>query len=435
MYKISVPKRWFLVIAGFSSYDNETALELPFEMVHSLNNLIDDYLLRIIRDLREHGAINASLFWSNENLSPAFFLVDSKENNNFLKKLRNRIEDAQTEITNSLKSQFKDPLLIPKLENIIPEGKILILSCTIPLQDKELMTEEEALTFLANAFNAEFLTIKRAAHDFKGRSKWLAALTNVFSRKFIRPVGPVKKMELARKVMAKRHYEQQAPGDFEQIHRYLLEAIPYRKSLLEFPSTSQFSSNEEPLGHLIIHYFTTKGEFPPRFHFRTTTSERLGRKVELLNWAQKENVSLDAYDSLQIFINQIIYERIEKVLANVGAIKLDALWSLRNRSINVYFLSKFSFTEDILTQMKQIQKEDPRSLLEPFTGIKTTEIAQLWNELEVNHQLLILEINGFDSAEGRKLAQWISQLKKGQLPGPGYSAEKEALEKRHFRPI
>ncbi|MHA1505352.1 MAG: hypothetical protein ACTSPT_09200, partial [Candidatus Heimdallarchaeota archaeon] len=98
----------------------------------------------------------------------------------------------------------------------------------------------------------------------------------------------------------------------------------------------------------------------------------------------------------------IIYSKIEKKISDVGGVKFDALWTERDLSSIVFFLSKFSFTEDVLKEIKTALL-DERKLLEEHIGIGAMDMLDLWRRSGLNFNTLILEVKGLDADEDKNL--------------------------------
>ncbi|MHA1213232.1 MAG: hypothetical protein ACTSSH_12335, partial [Candidatus Heimdallarchaeota archaeon] len=167
---------------------------------------------------------------------------------------------------------------------------------------------------------------------------------------------------------------------------------------------------------------------------RSTTHERLGRKLTNLSWVQENNIKWKDLDKLTVYAKEMMYDKVEKVIIDVGGIKFDNLWTERDLSNNIFFLSKFSFTEDILKRLKDFLA-DPRKLLEEHIGAGTTALYEVWQKAGLHFNILIFAVKGLDRDEDIKLSNWIKALKDKQTIGPNYSAEKEVIEARHYRPL
>ncbi|MHA1220903.1 MAG: hypothetical protein ACTSQB_04150, partial [Candidatus Heimdallarchaeota archaeon] len=187
-------------------------------------------------------------------------------------------------------------------------------------------------------------------------------------------------------------------------------------------------------GHIIIQYLSTEGDFPIKLDQRSTTHERLGRKLTNLFWVQENNIKWKDLDKLTVYAKEMMYDKVEKVIIDVGGIKFDNLWTERDLSNNIFFLSKFSFTEDILKRLKDFLA-DPRKLLEEHIGAGTTALYEVWQKAGLHFNILIFAVKGLDRDEDIKLSNWIKALKDKQTIGPNYSAEKEVIEARHYRPL
>ncbi|NHJ40751.1 MAG: hypothetical protein FK731_12030 [Asgard group archaeon] len=433
MLKIQIPRRWFLVIAGIADW-HENAKTIPLGEFLEIKEIIDNYLSRVYRAFRKKGALVGSLLWSQENLAPMFLIEANRMNEQFLKEQRVIFDNLAEKILASLTHEERQSAIGANIQSLALEGKILLLECTLPQNNELYPTEEEIANIFSDAFNAEFLTIKRAEHDFEGRKDWLASIENVLSREFIEEVGPVKKLREAKEVEAKKLYDKKSPGDFEKIVRILSEAVPYRSSLFEVEKPSTSYDSKTILGHIIVHYLSTKGDFPTKLTKRSILFNRVGRKLENYHWVLDNNIEWKELDKIMIFTEQIAYDQIEKIISDVGGIKLDAFWTERDLSNNVFFLSQFSFTEDIMKQLKAFVS-NPRKELEKHIGYGITPLYELWQKAGLHFNLLIFEVKAFDQDEERKLIEWVKLLKTGKLPGPSYSSEKETIEERHYRPF
>lgn len=432
--QIELSRKWFLVVVGLADWRTK-AQELSHQEYKELQEVIDNYISRINRDCRKKGGLVTSLFWSQENLSPTFLLEATPTNENFLKEMRVKLGNVTEKIYAGLSSDERNSALGKNLQAISPQGRILILDCTIPQSSDFIPDDDHVLAAFSDAFNSEFVTIKRAEHDFQGRKEWLASMDALLTRELIREVGPVKKIKEAKVVEGKRKYDRKTPGDFEKITRILHGAVPFRPSLFDLkpPSQSSFDARE-PLGHMIIHYLATGGDFPIKLNWRSNTHERLGRRTEELQLVEFEGVEWKDLDKLLSISREIAYENIEKTISDVGGIKFDSLWTERDSSSNIFFLSKFSFTEDVLKTLKEFLTLDSRKQLEGHIGPSTTALFDVWRRAELHFNMLIFEVRGFDIEEDKKLTAWIQQLKEKAPPGPNYNAEKEVLEARHYRP-
>ncbi|MBN1330643.1 MAG: hypothetical protein JXA54_14310 [Candidatus Heimdallarchaeota archaeon] len=433
MVQLKLPRKWLIAIVGVADW-LEKVRSIPHQEFIDLQKVIDDFLSKTYRAFRKRGALVGSLLWSQENLAPMFLLEATKMNENFLKEQRAIINNITEKIHSSLSSEERHSPLGKNLQEISLEGRILILEGIIP--DGEFYPDEQQIAkVFSDAFNAEFITIKRAEHDFEGRKNWLSALDSVVSREFTIDIGPIKKLKEAKEIEGKRFYDKKIPGDFEKIVRILSEAIPYRASLFEVekPSNSSFDTRE-PLGHIIIQYLSTEGDFPIKIDNRSTTHDRIGRKLENYQWVIENSIDWKVLDKLYLNSKEIMYEKIEKTITDVGGIKLDGFWTEREISSNVFFLSKFTFTEDILKQLRDFLN-NTRKYLETQIGPGTTELYEIWQKAGLHFNILIFEIKGLDQDEDKKLSYWFRSLKERQIPGPNYSAEKEVIEARHYRPL
>ena len=193
--------------------------------------------------------------------------------------------------------------------------------------------------------------------------------------------------------------------------------------------------NRETLGHIVIQYLVTGGDFPIKLNWRTNTHERLGRKFEEYSLVKFEGVTWSELDKLLSISEQIVYDKFERTITDVGGIKFDALWTERDLSSNIFFISKFSFTEDVLKGLKQYILTESRKQLEGYLGPSTADLFDVWRRAGLHYNYLVLEIKGLDSDEDKKLTEWVRQLKSKEIPGPNYSAEKEVIEERYFRPL
>ncbi|MHA1442886.1 MAG: hypothetical protein ACTSPK_13650 [Candidatus Heimdallarchaeota archaeon] len=173
---------------------------------------------------------------------------------------------------------------------------------------------------------------------------------------------------------------------------------------------------------------------PIKLSFRSNTHERPGRKIEELTAINEAGLVWKDIDKLILASKDIIYSKVEKKISDVGGVRFDALWTERDVSSNVFFLSKFSFTEDVLKEMKT-SLLDERKLLEEHIGLGAMDMLDLWRRSGLNFNTLILEVKGLDADEDKNLINWIKTLKEKKTPGPSYSAEKETLIERYFRPL
>ncbi len=432
--QIEISRKWFLVVVGLADW-RAKAQELPHQEYKELQKVIDNYISRINRDFRKRGGIVTSLFWSQENLSPTFLLEESRTNENFLKEMRVKLGDVTEKIYAGLSIDERNSTLGKNLQAVSPQGRILILECTIPQSSEFIPDDDHVLSAFTDAFNSEFLTIKRAEHDFQGRKEWLAAMDALLTRESIREVGPVKKIKEAKVVEGKRLYDRKTPGDFEKITRILHGAVPFRPSLFDLKPLPQSSFDTRgTLGHIVIQYLATGGDFPIKLNWRSNTHERMGRRTEELQLVEFEGVEWKDLDKLLSISREIAYEHIEKTISDVGGIKFDSLWTERDSSSNIFFLSKFSFTEDILKSIKEFLILDSRKQLEGHIGPSTTALFDVWRRAGLHFNMLVFEVRGFDVEEDKKLTTWVQQLKGKAPPGPTYNAEKEVLEARHYRP-
>jgi hypothetical protein len=433
MLKIQIPRRWFLVIAGIADW-REKAKTMPIFEYQEVKAIIDNYLTRIYRAFRKKGAFVGSQLWSHENLAPMFLLETNRANEQFLKEQRAIFQNISEKILASLTLEERQSVIGNDIQSLDLEGKILLLECLLPKDYLLYPTDDEIAKIFSDAFNAEFLTIKRAEHDFSGRKNWLASIDNVLYRELIKDVGPVKKLREAKEVEGKRLYDKKSPGDFEKIVRILAEAIPYRSSLFEVEKPTSSLDSKEPLGHIIIHYLSTEGDFPIKLSKRSILFDRIGRKLEYFKWMLDNNIDWKELDKILIFTEQIAYDQIEKVISDVGGVRLDAFWTDGDFSNKVFFLSQFSFTEDIMKQLKAFIT-NPRKQLEKHIGYGMTPLYELWQKAGLHFNILVFEIKAFDLDEERKLIEWVKMVKAGKPPGPNYGSEKEIIEERHYRPF
>jgi hypothetical protein len=433
MMKIKIPRRWYLAVVGLADW-RDKARHIPFQEYQELKEIIDRYLSKINKSLRKRGALVGSLFWSQENLAPLFLLEATRENEKFLKETRVIFENVTEKINASLTIDERQSNLGKNLGEVAPEGKILLLECTLPSDAPYYPTADQLMKIFSEAFNSEFLTIKRSEHDLDGRKNWLAALDSLLNRDLIREVGPVKKLREVKEIEGKRLYAKTSPGDFEKISRVLSEAVPFRPSLFEVEQSKPSFDDREALGHIIIQYLATKGDIPIKLKWRSVTHQRLGRKIEEMMWVLEENLDWKELDKLHVYSKEIAYDKVEKVIADVGGINFDALWSESDFSNNIFFMSKFSFSEDVLKELHKFTL-NPREQLSEHIGPQTTAMFELWQKAGLNFNILIFEVRGLDSDEDRKLIDWIKDLKNKQSPGPNYSANNEVIKERHYRPF
>jgi hypothetical protein len=192
--------------------------------------------------------------------------------------------------------------------------------------------------------------------------------------------------------------------------------------------------SKESLGHIIISYLSTEGDFPVKLANRSVLFDRLGRKSEIRDWIEANNIDWKDLDKLMVYLEQITYDQIEKVILDVGGIKLDGFWTERDLSNNIYFLSKFSFTEDILKQLRKFIT-NPREQLEKHISYNLSQLFDLWQKAGLHYNMLIFEVKAFDHDEEMKLIEWVKESKAGRVPGPNYSSEKETLVENHYRPF
>ncbi|NHJ85039.1 MAG: hypothetical protein FK734_06225, partial [Asgard group archaeon] len=394
--KIILPRKWYLAIIGIENWC-ERAENLQHNEFIALKEIIDNFIAKTNKSFRKNGAIAASLFWSTENLSPIYLLEATRDNERFLKENRIIYQNLTEQIMNSLTIEEKQSSLGKNLQQVNPNGKVLLLECTIPAASDITPSDEQVIKAFSDALNAEFLTIKRSEHDFNGRSIWLSSLDSVLSRGFMQDVGPVKKLRSAKETEGKRLYEKKTPGDFEKISRALSEAVYYRPSLFELEPPKPDYDERASLGHLIIHYLVADGEFPNKLQWRSVTHERIGRKIEDYQWFSENDIDWKEMDKLQLYAEQISYDKVEKVIADVGGVKFDSIWTERDLSHNIYFLTKFSFTEDILKTLLTFTNSDARSFLEPHIGLGAIAMLELWQKANVYFNMLVFEIKGLDS--------------------------------------
>ncbi|MHA1462669.1 MAG: hypothetical protein ACTSQ0_06345 [Candidatus Heimdallarchaeota archaeon] len=433
--QIELSRKWFLVVVGLADW-RAKAQELPHQEYKELQEVIDNYISRTNKDFRKKGGLVTSLFWSQENLSPTFLLEATRTNEDFLKGVRVKQGNVTENIYASLSSDERNSSLGKNLQTVSPQGRILILECTIPQSNDFIPDDDHVLSAFNDAFNSEFVTIKRAELDFQGRKEWLATLDALLTREIIREVGPVKKLKEAKVVEGKRLYDRKTPGDFEKITRILHGAVPFRPSLFDLKPLPQSSfDTREALGHIVIQYLSTGGDFPIKLNWRSNTHERLGRRTEEVQLVEFEGVEWKDIDKLLLISREIVYDKIEKTISNIGGIKFDSFWTERDLSSNIFFFSKFSFTEDILKAIKEFLSLDSRKQLEGHIGPSTTALFDVWRRAGLHFNILVFEIRGFDTEEDKKLATWVQQLKEKSPPGPNYNGEKEVLEARHYRPF
>ncbi|MFW9921664.1 MAG: hypothetical protein ACFFDW_00045 [Candidatus Thorarchaeota archaeon] len=432
--KIEIPRKWFLVIIGIADW-REKAKKLPHDEFLELQQVIDDYISKTYKDIRKRGGFVISLFWSQENLAPCFLLEATSMNEKFLKELRAKFSDVVERINAGLSSNERASQLGKNLQTIAPEGRILVLELKIPEYTAYLPKEESVNEAFSDAFNSELVCIKRAEHDFNGRKNWLSTLDAPLNREIIREVGPVKKIREAKEIEGKRLYEKSTPGDFEKITRVLSEAVAFRSSLFDLQALSTSFGEKEPLGHLVIQYLVCGGDFPIKLNKRSNMHERIGRKVEELQLVSFEGVDWTELDKLLSISENIIYDKFEKVVSDVGGIKLDAFWTERDLSSNVFLLPKFSFTEDVLKSLNEFVTTDSRQLLQNYIGPSTASLFDVWRRAGLHYNLLVFEIRGLDQEEDKRLVEWIKELKNKEIPGPNYNAEKETVEEKHYRPF
>ncbi|MEA2070249.1 MAG: hypothetical protein U9O98_03070 [Asgard group archaeon] len=432
--KIEIPREWYLVICGINNWRKDLE-DLSRKEFLAAKEVIDDFLTKIFFKLRKQGAMVFSLFWSQENLAPTFLLSATRTNNQFIKKLQAIFDDVLLEINQVLTPSERNSSWGKKLLESSLEGQFLVLKCFLPHASfGPYSSIENILKGFSDAHNSEFLTVKRAAHDFKGRKNWLSTLEAITSREFLKPVGPIRNIKEAKEVMTKRNYEKTAPGDFEKIMRYLTDAVPYRSTLFELETAPNQIPEDEVIGHLIIQYLSTKGDIPLKLHKRSVTYQRLGRKIELINWAKTENFDYKELDHLILLTQQLVYEKIERKIIDVGGIKLDRFWTQSDIGNSIYFLPKFTFTEDTLETLQEILSL-PRELLEPIAGIRTTELVDIWRKAGLEFNLLIFEVIRDEVNQTKKLNKWIRQIKNKVEIGPQYIGATETLEERYYRPF
>ncbi|MHA1244216.1 MAG: hypothetical protein ACTSP7_06530 [Candidatus Heimdallarchaeota archaeon] len=431
--QITLPRKWYLAIAGLENWV-EKAQDLPVKEFTELKGIIDNFLSRLYRDFRKRGAFPTSLLWSQENLAPSFMLEPTRENEKFLKEMRVKFNSISDIIFNTLTTEERNSNLGKNIQSLSIQGRILLLECEIPSGSEMFPDDSQVTKVFSDAFNSELLTIKRSEHDYPGRKHWLAPLESIIHRELIRNVGPVKKLREAKEIEGKRLYEKSSPGDFEKITRVLSEAVPYRPSLFALQKPLAAYGERESLGHIIIQYLASGNDLPIKLSFRSNTHERPGRKIEELNAINEAGLVWKDIDKLVLASKDIIYSKIEKKISDVGGVKFDALWTERDLSSNVFFLSKFSFTEDVLKEIKTALL-DERKLLEEHIGIGAMDMLDLWRRSGLNFNTLILEVKGLDADEDKNLINWIKALKEKKTPGPSYSAEKETLIERYFRPL
>ncbi len=433
MLKIKIPRRWYLVIVGLADW-RRNAQELPHNQFKELQVVIDNYISRIYKTFRKRGAMVGSLLYSKENLAPFFLLEATRENERFLKESRILIQNISEKIHSSLTIEEQQSELGKNVLQVLLEGRLLILDCTIPFDPGFFPNEDFIAKAFSDTLNSELLTIKRSEHDFNGRKNWLSTLDSIVNRGFMKDVGPVSKLKEAKVVEGKRLYDKKSPGDFEKITRILSEVTPYRTSLFEIEKLTASYGDREPLGHIIIQYLSTGGDLPIRLNKRSTIHDRIGRKIEDLQWIQSMNLDWKEIDKLQIYSEEIVYDKVEKLISDVGGIKFDALWTEKDLSNNIYFLSKFDFTEDVLKKLNEFVA-NPRKQLEEHVGPGTIAMFELWQKAGLEFNLLIFEVKGFDPDEDKNLTDWIKSLKIKEIPGPNYCGNREVLQQRNFRPF
>ena len=433
MLKIKIPRRWFFTVIGLADW-RQNAQELPYTQYKELQAVIENYVSRVYKTLRKRGAMVGSLFWSKENLAPFFILEATRENEKFLKETKILIQNISEKIHSSLTIEEKQSDLGKNILQVLIEGRMLILDCTLPLDPGFFPNEGLIAKAFSDALKAELLTIKRAEHDFEGRKEWLSTLDSIINRNFLKDVGPVSKLKEAKTIEGKRLYEKKSPGDFEKISRILSEAIPYRPSLFEVEKSTSTYDTREPLGHIIIQYLSTGGNLPIRLDKRSVTHDRIGRKIEDLDWVRSMNLDWKEIDKLQLYSEEIIYDRVEKVISDVGGIKFDAFWTDKELSNNIYFLSKFDFSEDILKKLNEFVA-NPRQQMEEHVGPGTSAMYDLWQKAGLEFNLLIFEVKGIDADEDKNFIDWIKSHKIKEIPGPTYCGNKEVLHQRNFRPF
>jgi hypothetical protein len=433
MMKIQIPRRWYLAVVGLADW-REKAKNIPYQEYKELKWVIDNYLSKIYKSFRKRGALAGSFFWSQENLAPIFLLEATRENEKFLKENRVILGNVTEKIIGSLTIEERQSHLGKNLEEVMPEGRILLLDCTLPSNAAYYPTADQLMKIFSEAFNSEFLSIKRSEHDLDGRKNWLSSLDSVLNRELLREVGPIKKLREVKEIEGKRLYDKKSPGDFEKISRVLSEAVPFRPSLFDVEPAKASYDDREALGHIVIQYLATKGDIPIKLMWRSVTHQRLGRKIEEMMWVLSENIDWKELDKLNVYSKEIVYDKVEKVIADVGGINFDALWSESDFSNNIFFLSKFAFSEDVMKELHKFTI-NPREQLAEHIGPSTTAIYELWQKAGLNFNILILEVKGLDPDEDKKLIDWIKDLKNKQSPGPNYSANSEVIKERHYRPF
>ena len=432
--QIQLSRKWYLVVLGLKDW-RENAQGFSYKEFMELKEVIDNYLSRIHKDIRKRGGMVASLLWSQENLAPAFLLEATRMNEKFLKELRAKFDNISEGIYATLTPDEKQAPIGKNIQELKLESRILLLECTIPISNEFLPNEENILESFSDAYNSEFVTIKRSEHDFNGRKHWLSTVESVLSRELLREVGPIKKLREIKEIEGRRLYEKKSPGDFEKITRLLSQAVPFRPSLFELKLLESSFDTREPLGHLVIQYLVTGGDFPLKLNWRTNTHERIGRKFEEYSLVKFEGVTWSELDKLLSISEQIVYDKFERIITDVGGIKFDAFWTERDLSSNIFFLSKFSFTEDVLKGIKEYILTESRKQLEGYLGPSTADLFDVWRRAGLHYNYIVFEIKGFDPDEDKKFTEWIKQLKSKEIPGPNYSAEKEVIEERYFRPL
>jgi hypothetical protein len=433
MFKTKIKREWYVVIAGLADWQSN-AKKIPMGEFQEIKEIINNFMSKTYKQFRSRGALAGSLLWSHENLAPMFLLEKTRANERFLKEQRVVFGTVSDKILSGLTHEERQSNIGINIQNLNLEGKLLMLDCTIPSDSSLYPDDLDVAKVFSDAFNAELLTIMRAEHDFSGRKNWLASLDSVLSRETISETGPVKKLREIKEIEAKRLYEKRTPGDFEKIVRYLSEAVPYRYSLfeLEKPVTSYVAT--DLLGHILIFYLSTGGDFPMKLSNRSVLFERPGRKLEMSNWIESSGINWKDLDKLMVYLEQIAYDQIEKVITDVGGIKLDGLWTERDISDSVYFLSQFSFTEDVMKQLKQFII-NPREQIERQVGHGLSQLFDIWQKAELSFNFLVFEVRAFDNDEEKKLIDWVKSHKAGKIPGPNYGSEKEIIEENHYRPF
>lgn len=433
MLQINISRKWFMAIIGFSDFRERAKHLTHFEYLE-LKEVLDNYLSRIYREFRKKGAIIGSLLWSEENLAPIFLLEATDQNRKFILEQRAIIDNLTENVYNSLTSDEERSNLGKNLKELNLEGKALFLECNLPFNPELYPENHQIISAFSDMLNSELRTIKRAELDFTGRKNWLATIEAIFARGFTKDVGPIKKLREIKSIMSKRKYESENPGDFEKIIRVLSDAIPFRSSLFDLEKPSLEVDGRDVLGHIVIQYLSTEGDFPIKLHNRSTTFDRLGRRAENNQWVLDNEIDWQKLDNLIFHSKEIVYDKIEKMILDVGGVKLDNLWSATDLSNNAYFLSQFSFTEDILKNLKNFISE-PRQLLENQIGPGTTSLYELWIKVGLHFNIIVFEVRSFDSVEEKKLIEWIKLLKEKKIPGPSYTANADIMKQRHYRPF